>query len=174
MTPETNNADDEPIGTATDINHADRLLHRLVWDVSAISFSILRMAELLGRRVGLTGSQWLLIKAVDFLADRDGIPVGEVAALLNMKGSFVSAQIRPLEQRGLLNRTQSAEDRRVILLSLTWSAKQTLTRVEDEMCSIEEIARGTLVDRHVGELSDSVNAMRRRMDRATARVARLE
>lgn len=57
MTPETNNADDEPIGTATDINHADRLLHRLVWDVSAISFSILRMAELLGRRVGLTGSR---------------------------------------------------------------------------------------------------------------------
>ncbi|QLH70698.1 MarR family transcriptional regulator [Rhodopseudomonas palustris] len=174
MTPETNDADDEPIGTATDINHADRLLHRLVWDVSAISFSILRMAELLGRRVGLTGSQWLLIKAVDFLADRDGVPVGEVAALLNMKGSFVSAQIRPLEQRGLLNRTQSAEDRRVILLSLTGSAKQTLTRVEDEICSIEEIARGTLVDRHVGELSDSVNAMRRRMDRATARVARLE
>jgi DNA-binding MarR family transcriptional regulator len=173
--PETNNKSaDEPIGTATDIDHADRLLRRLVWDVSAIGFSILRMAELLGRRVGLTGSQWLLIKAVDFLADRDGVPVGEVAALLNMKGSFVSAQIRPLEQRGLLNRTQSAEDRRVILLSLTGSARQTLARVEDEMCQIEEIARGTLVDQHVGELSDSVNAMRRRMDRATVRVARLD
>lgn len=170
----TTNVTDESIDDGKCTKRTDRLVHRLVWDVSAISFSILRMAELLGRRIGLSGSQWLLIKAVDFLADQDGVPVGEVAALLNMKGSFVSTQIMLLERRGLVTRTRSAEDKRVILLSLTEGAAETLARVESELCSIEEVARGKLVDRHLVAFSDEVNAMRQRMDQAAARAAQLE
>lgn len=149
----------------------DDVGRRLVWDISAIGVYVMRISDLLGRRIGVTGSQWILIMAVESLADRDGVSVRDVAALLNVDGSFVSAQSKILEEQGLLHRTQSGRDRRLVLLSLTEKASTRLNELESSKHAIEKHVCGELEDEPLQDLSDTLVTMRKRLGRAMLLVA---
>ncbi|ACF00814.1 MarR family transcriptional regulator [Rhodopseudomonas sp. AAP120] len=141
----------------------------LMWNLMAVSSSLVRVAELLGRRLGITGSQWLLLEAIRFLSRGDGVPVGEAAALLDVKGSFISFQARSLEERGFLCRKQSGRDKRVFLLSLTENAEAKLGSLEAVLFSIEPLLRGGLDDDAIRETANRLDGMRRRLARARGR-----
>ncbi len=143
----------------------------MVWDLTAIGVYVNRIADLLGRRIGVTGSQWLLIMAVDGLGEGEGVSVRDVAALLNVDGSFVSAQSKILEEQGILRRSQSAEDKRLVLLAVTELAKQRLRDLESAKSAIEKHVCGELEDQPLQELSDRLITMRRRLGRAMLLVA---
>ena len=141
---------------------------RLVWDISAISAYMARIADLLGNRIGVTGSQWLAIMAIDGLDQGDGVSVGDVASILNLDASFVSAQSKILEKKGIVFRTRSAADRRIVLLSLTENAVQEL---DWSKYTLEDHMRGGLEERSIEELSEALVTMRRRLGRAVLLVA---
>jgi MarR family transcriptional regulator, organic hydroperoxide resistance regulator len=119
----------------------------------------------------VTGSQWLLIMAVEGLAEGDGVSVRDVAALLNVDGSFVSAQSKILEEQGILRRTQSLEDKRLVLLAVTDVAKARLRELESAKNAIEKHVCGELEDQSLQELSETLVTMRRRLGRAMLLVA---
>lgn len=153
------------------LQNDDDIGRRMVWDLTAIGVYVNRIANLLGRRIGVTGSQWLLIMAVDGLGEGEGVSVRDVAALLNVDGSFVSAQSKILEEQGILRRSQSAEDKRLVLLAVTELAKRRLGDLESAKSAIEKHVCGELEDQSLQELSDRLITMRRRLGRAMLLVA---
>jgi MarR family transcriptional regulator, organic hydroperoxide resistance regulator len=153
------------------LQNGDDLGRRMVWDLTAIGVYVNRMADLLGRRIGVTGSQWLLIMAVDGLAEGEGVSVRDVAALLNVDGSFVSAQSKILEKQGILRRTQSAGDKRLMLLAVTEAATARLKELESAKRAIERHVCGELEEEPLQELSETLISMRRRLGRAMLLVA---
>lgn len=153
------------------LRNEDDVGRRLVWDLSAIGVYMMRIADLLGRRIGVTGSQWITITAIDGLSDGEGVSVRDVAALLNVDGSFVSAQSKILEQYGLLRRVQSAGDKRLVLLSLTDLAITRLNELDSSKYTLEQHVRGELEEQPLQELSETLISMRRRLGRAMLLVA---
>lgn len=75
------------------------------------------------RPAGLTSGQFSLLMALN----RPAPPrIGEVAALLAMDRTTLTANLKPLEQRGLLRVTADAEDRRSRRMVLTDAGRAAL------------------------------------------------
>ncbi|MCO5132141.1 MAG: MarR family transcriptional regulator [Xanthobacteraceae bacterium] len=75
------------------------------------------------RPVGLTSGQFSLLMSLN----RPAPPtLGSVATLLAMDRTTLTANLKPLERRGLLSVSQNAEDRRSRLLHLTEAGRSLL------------------------------------------------
>ena len=105
------------------------------------------------------------LEVMRLLVRRPGLNVGEVAAELGLHGPNVSAAIRALVGRGLLERRAAEEDRRIVRLHPTPRA----TAIRDE----RERAWGAALDdvledlprRDVAALLRAAGALRRLADR---------
>ncbi|MFL9499120.1 MarR family winged helix-turn-helix transcriptional regulator [Rhodopseudomonas palustris] len=132
----------------------------------------MRVADLLGKQIGVSGSQWVTLKAIESLDRGEGISIKDVAALLNVDRSFLSAQSKVLEMRGLIRRNSAAAtDRRLVLLSLTESAMESMKAVQPSKTALEEHLRGDLDGLSLLELENGLSAIRRRLGRAMLLVA---
>lgn len=87
------------------------------------------------RETGLTGPQLWAIKVI---ANEDPIKVSEVARRMYLHPATVVGILDRLEGRGLVSRTRSKEDRRVVEISLTEQGK-------DLVAQSPEVAQGLLV-----------------------------
>lgn len=87
------------------------------------------------RETGLTGPQLWAIKVV---AGHGPIRVSDLARRLYLHNATVVGIIDRLEARGLVQRTRSREDRRVVMVDLTEEGKDLVARAP-------EVAQGLLV-----------------------------
>lgn len=88
-------------------------LMRSIWAVDHAMRSLSRVME---ARLGVSGPQRLVVRVV---AKRPGIGAGELAALLHLDASTLTAHLTKLEEGGLLDRYTSEEDRRRTRIYLT-------------------------------------------------------
>lgn len=149
----------------------DDVTHRLVWDISAISVYTMRIAELLGKRIGVSGPQWMILMAIEELSDGTGLSVKAVAALLHVDSSFVSVQSKMLEKRDLIRRSRCMQDRRIMLLSLTDKATRRLMPLIPTRARLQGSIRGDLDGSTLLQLSNMLSALRDRMRKEAALVA---
>lgn len=156
----------------TTCSELDALGLRLMWDISAIGSSILRIAELLGKQIGISGSQWITLKAIEALGNGEGVAIKDVAALLNVDRSFLSAQSKILEKRGLIHRHNAkAADRRLVFLSLTEGAINSLKDVRPSHNALETNLRGEFDNDMLKALVSGLLTVRLRLERAVLLVA---
>jgi DNA-binding MarR family transcriptional regulator len=105
------------------------------------------------RPVGLTSGQFSLLMALN-RAEPPGI--GAVAALLAMDRTTLTAALKPLERRGLVEVLVGAADRRNRLLRLTPAGRKLLARAvpvwETTHAQIEQVLAGSDPDRLRQEL----------------------
>lgn len=113
-----------------------------------------QLSRRMERRLGITGPQRLILRCV---GKYPGLAAGQLASLLHLDRGTVSATLRRLEQRGLLERRRDPRDQRRVLLGLT-AAGRDLDRpsagtvehaVEHLLASLgpREVARfGALID----------------------------
>lgn len=150
----------------------DDVTHRLVWDISAISVYTMRIAELLGKRIGVSGPQWMILMAIEELSAGSGLSVKAVAALLHVDSSFVSVQSKMLEKRGLIRRSRCMEDRRIMLLSLTDKSINRLKPLIPTRARLQGSIRADLDDgTALLQLSNMLSALRARMRKETVLIA---
>src|SRR6201996_3088991 len=96
------------------------------WDVASINIHLDQIRKHWAKVLGITGPQWMILVAVADLDQGGGVPVKDVIAKLLVDPSFVTVQSKILEKSGLLHRTESAEDARVVLMSLTEKATREM------------------------------------------------
>ncbi len=97
---------------------------------SCLCLHVQRAARALGRRydealrpIGLTHGQFSLMMSLN----RPEPPtIGDVAALLAMDRTTVTANLKPLERRGLVRITVDAEDKRTRRMALTKNGRKLL------------------------------------------------
>lgn len=120
-----------PLGAALD----------LMRHVSALNHAVERLSSRMERALGITAQQRLIVRCV---GKYPGITAGQLAALLHLDPGTVSASLRRLAERRLLERRPDPRDKRRITLGLTPGGREldrpTAGTVES---SVEQLLRET-------------------------------
>ncbi|MEY8443141.1 MarR family winged helix-turn-helix transcriptional regulator [Lactococcus ileimucosae] len=93
-----------------------------------------RMSNQLGERKPRMGAQGLLVE----LWKTDGLTNAEIAELLDIRPSSVTAQVKSLEQRGLVKRVTDENDKRVSRVFLTKEGKQAQVDYKESQDDLSE------------------------------------
>ncbi len=101
----------------TDDTCADLLLdNQVCFALHSTSLAMTKVYKPLLKKLGLTYPQYL---AMLVLWERDGITVGEISARLLTDPGSLTPLLKRLEAEGLITRTRSSSDERVVHLQLT-------------------------------------------------------
>ncbi|WP_109511982.1 MarR family winged helix-turn-helix transcriptional regulator [Pseudomonas ovata] len=93
-----------------------RLDNQLCFALYSTSLSMTKVYKPLLQALGLTYPQYL---AMLVLWEQDGLTVGDVSTRLLTDPGSLTPLLKRLESEGLINRTRSKQDERVVLLHLT-------------------------------------------------------
>jgi len=114
------NADDSSTAAASDSCDALLLHNQLCFALYSTSLMMTKVYKPMLQALGLTYPQYL---AMMVLWERDGITVGDISTRLLTDPGSLTPLLKRLEADGLLNRTRSKEDERVVQLYLTEQGK---------------------------------------------------
>jgi MarR family transcriptional regulator, organic hydroperoxide resistance regulator len=149
---------------------SDRVFQKLVFNLFTISARIEQIRVHFASRMGISGPQYSLLRAVASLQGKEGIRIGVVAEHLHVTSTFVTAQSGVLAQRGLLRKKEDATDRRVSLLSLTLKGKRLVDEIIEEVRPINDVFFGGL---HNGEFEALSAILERLVDSSRNAIVRI-
>jgi DNA-binding MarR family transcriptional regulator len=149
---------------------SDRRFRALVHDLLTIAARMELVREHLGRRIGLTGSQYSLLVAVAHLQGERGISVNAVAAALHVSSAFVASETGKLAQRRFIHKRTNPHDRRGVLLGLAPAGVQAIGRIGTEIRAINDLFFGALDSRSFASLGRAVAALVRSSDDALGHI----
>ena len=101
-----------------------QLDHQLCFALYSASLQMTKAYKPLLQSIGLTYPQYL---AMLVLWERDGLTVSEISARLMTEPGSLTPLLKRLEAEGLISRTRSSRDERVVELRLTdtgWAMKE--------------------------------------------------
>jgi DNA-binding MarR family transcriptional regulator len=107
-----------------------------------------RLTKELARQVELTGPQLTVLKMLEGMGD---ISLSELSERIRAQNSTVTGIIDRMEREGLVVRTRSTEDRRVVRIKLTEKGSKIARAITVEPM---EIFRGALESLSPGETRD--------------------
>jgi len=99
-----------------DYREAMKLDNQLCFPLYAAARKVTSLYTPWLKQLGLTYTQYV---ALLVLWERDGITVGELCERLMLDNGTISPMLKKMEQAGLVVRTRSREDERVVVVSLT-------------------------------------------------------
>jgi DNA-binding MarR family transcriptional regulator len=109
--------------------------------------------------LGLSGGQFSLLTA---LASRGGLRMGQLAELLGMDHSTLTAAIRPLARRGLVATSPDPEDRRVRRIALTAAGDALAAEARPRWAAAQARAEALVGGHDADGLRKALAAMSRR------------
>lgn len=101
-----------------DVNYDEmlKLENQLCFPLYAAARQVVSLYTPYLKEIGLTYTQYIVFLV---LWEKDGITVGELGQKLYLDNGTLTPVLKKLEQEGLLSRTRSSEDERVVIVSLT-------------------------------------------------------
>ncbi len=147
-------------------DEAGQLLLTLIWDFFSIASHLGSIRTLWAGMAGITGPQWNILTATDYLDAGEGVSVGEIANKLHVKSTFVTAQSKLMEKSGHLRRRPSQKDKRIVLLSLTPQAIDKANAFYDIRRRMDQTMFGEFSGQEFQQLVKQVEAIRTRTERA--------
>jgi DNA-binding MarR family transcriptional regulator len=122
----------------------DRTFQKLVFDFFTISARIERVRVHLASRMGISGPQYSVLRAVAALQGNEGVSIGAIAEHLHVTSTFITVQSGVLAQRGFLRKREDAIDRRISRLSLTLKGERLVDEIVNEVRPINDVFFGGL------------------------------
>src|SRR5262245_46898866 len=128
---------------------SDRIFQKLVFDLFTISARIERVRVHFASKLGISGPQYSLLRAVASLQGKEGVSIRTAAEHLHVTSTFITVQSRVLAERGFLRKKDDAMDRRVSRLSLTlkgsvWWTRLSKRSARSTTCSLEHCRKTSL------------------------------
>jgi len=99
-----------------DYHEAMKLANQLCFPLYAAARSVVSLYTPRLKPLGLTYTQYIVFLV---LWEKDGISVGELCDRLMLDSGTLSPLLKKMQQAGYLKRTRSAEDDRMVILTLT-------------------------------------------------------
>lgn len=106
---------------------------------------MLRIVEEQAKQQGLDPLEHQALLQI-YAADNHAVPVSRVAERLDIAPAFASRLIRGLEEKGLVTREQSTQDRRVTFVTATDAGVEILRRVDASVHHHAQYFRSQLSD----------------------------
>ena len=113
---------------AYDYREAMKLKNQLCFPLYAAARNVTNLYTPLLQPLGLTYTQYLVFLV---LWERDGITVGEIGEKLMLDNGTLSPLLKKLQQAGYIERRRSAEDERVVLITLTDKGRELQLQAKD-------------------------------------------
>jgi MarR family transcriptional regulator, organic hydroperoxide resistance regulator len=138
---------------------SDRIFQKLVFDLFTISARIERVRVHFASKMGISGPQYSMLRAVASLQGKEGVSIGIVAEHLHVTSTFITAQSHELVRRGFLRKKEDTTDRRVSRLSLTHKGERLVDEIVEEVRPINDIFFGGLQKGEFDALSTIVEKL---------------
>jgi MarR family transcriptional regulator, organic hydroperoxide resistance regulator len=145
-------------------------IRRFTWVIASINVHLEELRYFWAKTLGISGPQWMILMALADLDEKDGVPVNAVSRKLHVDSSFVTTQSKLLEKKGFLRRKTSAEDARIVLMSLTDKTYKHLSGLAAQQEALNEFIFAELNDKQIGELTDTLNSLKSRFEKACLKV----
>ena len=146
------------------------LFRRFTWVIASINVHLEELRYFWARTLGISGPQWTILMALVDLDQDDGAPVNAVSKKLHVDSSFVTTQSKLLEKKGFLRRKTSTEDARIVKMSLTDKTYKHLASLASQQEALNEFIFAELSDKQMGELTETLNKLKNRLEKATLKV----
>jgi MarR family transcriptional regulator, organic hydroperoxide resistance regulator len=146
------------------------VIRRLTWEIASISVHLEEIRYFWAKALGVSGPQWMIIVALADLDQGEGVPVNAVSKMLHVDPSFVTTQSKLLEKKGFIRRKTSAEDARIVNMSL---ADKTYKQLADLASQQEKLNDFIFADFNLSELSkltDNLAMLKKRLEKARLKV----
>ena len=111
-----------------DYREAMKLSNQLCFPLYAASRNVIGQYTPYLNELGLTYTQYLVFLV---LWEKDGITVSEICEKLKLDSGTVSPLLKKLQLAGYIRKVRSAEDDRVVVISLTEEGKTLQKRAKD-------------------------------------------
>ncbi len=111
-----------------DHREAMRLSNQLCFPLYAASRNVIGLYTPWLKPLGLTYTQYIVFLV---LWEKDGITVGELCDRLMLDNGTLSPLLKKMQQAGYVERRRSAEDDRVVLITLTEAGRALQDRAKD-------------------------------------------
>jgi DNA-binding MarR family transcriptional regulator len=151
----------------------DGLLRELIWNILSIGIHLEEVARHWAKCLNISGPQWLILMAIDYLDNGHGVSVRDVSAKIHVNSTFVTTETKRLEKAGYAARRPSSQDGRVVLLSLTDKAKRSIAELSVRRKEINDLVFLRLSTAELARLVDHTSLIRSGLDRAS-RILQLE
>ena len=111
-----------------DFHEAMKLGNQLCFPLYAASRNVINLYTPYLKPLGLTYTQYITLLA---LWEKDGITVGELCGKLMLDNGTLSPLLKKMQQEGLVERTRSEEDERVVVITLTEEGRALKEKAKD-------------------------------------------
>lgn len=111
-----------------DYREAMKLSNQLCFPLYAASRNVIGQYTPYLNELGLTYTQYLVFLV---LWEKDGVTVSEICEKLMLDSGTVSPLLKKLQQAGYIEKVRSAEDDRVVVISLTEDGKALQKKAKD-------------------------------------------
>jgi DNA-binding MarR family transcriptional regulator len=145
-------------------------IRRFTWVIASINVHLEELRYYWAKALGISGPQWMILMALADLDESDGVPVNAVSKKLHVDSSFITTQSKLLEKKGFLRRKTSAEDARIVQMSLTDKTYKHLAGLAAQQEALNEFIFAELNDKQLGDLNDTLTALRVRLEKACLKV----
>jgi DNA-binding MarR family transcriptional regulator len=145
-------------------------IRRFTWVIASVNVHLEELRYFWAKTLGISGPQWMILMALADLDEKDGVPVNAVSKKLHVDSSFVTTQSKLLEKKGFLRRKTSAEDARIVLMSLTDKTYKHLSGLAAQQEALNEFIFAEINDKQLGELTDTLSALKNRLEKACLKV----
>ena len=146
------------------------LSHQIIWDFVSISNHLEDIRRSWAKLFGISGSQWLILMAINDLDQGGGVSVGDVSAKIHAVSTFVTTQTKILEKLGLVIRVSSTVDARVVLMSLSPAARQQIADLSVRWEALHSFIFRDFDAKSMSDVKDKLEMLKRRAKTAVARV----
>ena len=145
-------------------------VRHFTWAIAAISVHLEEIRYFWAKALGISGPQWMILMALADMDQDQGVPVNAVSKRLHVDSSFVTTQSKLLEKKGFLRRRTSAEDARIVQMSLTDKTYKHLSGLAAQQEALNEFIFAELNDKQISELTDTLNSLKSRFEKACLKV----
>jgi DNA-binding MarR family transcriptional regulator len=145
-------------------------IRRFTWVIASISVHLEELRYYWAKALGISGPQWMILMALADLDEKDGVPVNAVSKKLHVDSSFITTQSKLLEKKGFLRRKVSAEDARIVQMSLTDKAYKHLAGLAARQEALNDFIFAELNNKQLDELTNTLTALRVRLEKACLKV----
>ncbi len=142
-----------------------------LWNIFSISNFYEEISVAWAHMLGVNVHQWMILMAIKELDKGGGISVRGASAKLHSDPSFVTSQSKSLEKMGFIRLENSAEDARVVLMSLTEKANREIAKLQTAREPIKQSIFSDLSNDEMHDLNAKLSVLREKFLRAAKRLA---
>ena len=151
------------------MNHG--LAQQFTWETIGISVHLQDVRNFWAKALGVSGPQWMILMASADLDQGEGVSVKAVSKMLHVDPSFVTTQSKMLEKKGFMRRKTSETDARVVQMSLTDKTYKHIARLASQQEELNNFIFREFTERELEEFTGKLASLKRRLEKASLKVA---